>query len=322
MVNSLHDLRRGSCWVLLMVLASQTLADQLTAREWLDRMSHSFRELNYRGSFSYQRGDRIKSFRIQHAVIDGQEFERLDYLDGEQRNVVRKGHNLDCVHPGHKRIRFGLPAGVDSAQQAHMDGVEQNYQLSLGERDRLAGRNVIKLHVAPRDSYRYGYRLALDEETALPVRSELLGQDGKVLERFQFVELETGIAIERSVFDEAPRETKAVHGAAPRQQAAAMPERWRPDWVPQGFSSATTTGSADQSRDMVTFTDGLAVFSVFLERVEQAVEAADISTSRGATSAYSRALQLSQNPYRVTVVGEIPQQTAQRVAQSVSLSAR
>lgn len=322
MVNRILEAQRSSCWVLLMVLASQALADEGAAREWLDRMSHSFRELNYRGSFSYQRGERIKSFRIQHAVIEGEEYERLDYLDGEQRNVVRKGHNLDCIHPGHKRIRFGVPGGVDSPQQAHLNGVEQNYELTLSGRDRLAGRNVINLQVKPRDDFRYGYRLALDEQTALPLRSELVGHDGRVLERFQFVELETGIDIDRSEFDEAPREMKALHGTAAREPLPDMPHDWRPGWVPQGFSSAAPAGASTGTPDMVTFTDGLAVFSVFLERVEQAASGGDIRSSRGATNAFSHALQLEQRPYRVTVVGEIPQQTAERVAQSVTLTAR
>ena len=66
-------------------------------------------------------------------------------------------------------------------------------------------------------------------------------------------------------------------------------------------------------------TDGLAVFSVFVEQhnAESAVAGVQGRAQRGATMAYSRAFQLNGQPLRVTVVGEIPQATAERIAASI-----
>jgi sigma-E factor negative regulatory protein RseB len=73
---------------------------------------------------------------------------------------------------------------------------------------------------------------------------------------------------------------------------------------------------------MATFTDGLSVFSVFIESdiAADAFKSGIVGRAqRGATTAYSRDLLLSGNPHRVTVVGEIPAHTAEKIAQSIVL---
>lgn len=306
--------------VLLWVFAGQAVAADTSPRDWIDRMSHSFRELNYRGAFSYQQGDRMRSFRIAHAVIDGEEYERLEYLDGEQRHVVRKGHKLDCVHAGHKLIRFIVPTGLGKKADEQLLGVEQHYQLHIESRGRLAGRDVVNLLIRPKDPYRYGYLLSLDEQTALPLRSELLGENGAVLERFQFVELEVGVAMDKSEFDAMEKMVSAEHpGSSSPESFPTIAGEWQPGWVPDGFS-AVKSSRRPASKDMATYTDGLAVFSVFLERMQGAEKRGDGMVRKGATTAYSRALELASQPYRVTVVGEIPRQTAERIAQSVAVT--
>jgi sigma-E factor negative regulatory protein RseB len=69
---------------------------------------------------------------------------------------------------------------------------------------------------------------------------------------------------------------------------------------------------------MATFTDGLAVFSVFLEVDTTGSVTVEGYSRRGATIAYSRPIILEGIPRRVTVVGEIPRQTARQIAQSVT----
>ena len=47
--------------------------------------------------------------------------------------------------------------------------LDRNYELAVGPKgSRLLGREVRVIDVRPRDIYRYGYRLWLDEETAMP----------------------------------------------------------------------------------------------------------------------------------------------------------
>lgn len=310
--------------------------------ELLDRMSRSFRELSYRGSFSYQRGDQIESLRIAHTVIDGEEYERLDYMDGDKREIVRKGHDLRCVHPGHQLVRFYHQQ--QSLKKAD-SGLSEYYRLTVTGESRLAGRVVKELDVSPADAHRFGFRLSLDKETGLLLRSELLAADGKVLERFQFVDITIGEPIAADFFEGAAHSYQASHlppsvpadhslrhveSAGVAKKASNSPADssdgrvWMVNWVPGGFATAVSNQRFMQG-DMATFTDGLSVFSVFLEQdidPSTMINGTEGKAQRGATIAYSKALILAGQPHRVTVVGEIPASTAKRIALSVMLVGR
>jgi len=303
----------------------------------LDRMSHSFRELNYHGTFSYQQGSSTESLRMVHTVVDGEEFERLEYLDGEKREIVRRGHDLHCIHPGHQMLRLykqQLPLGASASSAAHAEesaslvgsAITGLYQFNVVGSGRVAGREVVNLVVSPRDSHRFGYHLSLDKETGLLLRSELVGPGKAILERFQFVEITIGESLAPELFASADVSHQAGH-IEPSAQAVVPPDAngqgWTVGWFPLGFTSSVANLKF-VSGDMVTFTDGLASFSVFLERdvdvatMQRGVEG---HAQKGATTAYSRALLLAGRPHRVTVVGEIPAQTARQIAQSVKLVA-
>ena len=66
------------------------------------------------------------------------------------------------------------------------------------------------------------------------------------------------------------------------------------------------------------FTDGLAAFSVFLEKIDTRFQS-EGSQTHGATTALSRRLPYEGGEYLVTVVGEIPIETAMQIAMAVQL---
>lgn len=298
-------------------------AASLSPEEMLSRMSHSFRELNYRGTFSFQQGGSTESLRMAHAVIEGEEYERLEYMDGEKREIIRRGHDLNCVHPGHQLVRFYQHGQGFQLSDDQGRGIVDHYQLEQTGVGRVAGRKVFNLAVSPKDTHRFGYRLSLDQETFLLLRTELIGAKGKVLERFQFVEVNIGGTMAKSEFPDVASIYHADHIAPIVDAADDSPSQqgWQVKWLPAGFTSAVANMDI-MTDDMATFTDGLSVFSVFIERD---IDAATIKkgiegrAQRGATTAYSRALLLAGKPHRVTVVGEIPPHTAQQIAQSITL---
>ena len=68
-----------------------------------------------------------------------------------------------------------------------------------------------------------------------------------------------------------------------------------------------------------SFTDGLASFSVFFESLPGAIKPGEGVEREGSTVAYTRGVILDQRPVLVTVLGEIPTNTARMVADSVRL---
>ena len=188
---------RLTCTAILagMVLPMLVVADAADPRAWLDRMSHSFRELNYSGVFTYEFGQQMSSIRIVHAVVDGVERERIVHLDGPMVEVIRTGHELSCIHVGDSLVRLDhtIPAGPFAKQfGAGLGPIEDHYQVVLAGDTRVAGRDALVLEVRPLDAFRFGYQLAVDKATALLLRSQLLDAQHRILERFQFAELRIG----------------------------------------------------------------------------------------------------------------------------------
>jgi sigma-E factor negative regulatory protein RseB len=310
-----------SAFVALFTLSLPLLAvTEQSAAVLLDRMSHSFRELTYRGIFTYQQGENMEYFRIAHTVFNGEEYERLEYLDGEPREIVRRGHSLSCMHPGHQLIRIYQQQQTLNQGQA---AVSRYYQFLIMGDSRVAGREVVEIAVTPMDDHRFGYVLALDRETGLLLRSSLIGAKDEVLERFQFVEISMDEEIPIAYFQSGENSYHAGHNkplaANAEKSKGSSQALWNVNWLPGGFT-ATAPGHQVGAADMQTYTDGLTVFSVFLEGVGDTNESAEGRAQKGATIAYSRALLLDNQPYRVTVVGEIPHMTAKKVAKSVTLA--
>ncbi len=283
-------------------------ADQEALR-WLDKMSRSLRETSYQGVFTYQHGAAVQSMRISHSVAGNLEREQVTHLTGSGARVMRTEHPLDCIHPGHRLVRIGdlYHSGAGEC------GVGGYYQLQVAGKSRIAGRDAVVINVLPRDIYRYGYQLALDRDTGLLLKTQTVAQDGRVLERFQFAAIEIGEVEMDGTRVDLLHEAGHSHGAR-RPPAPNNTPAWNAAWLPRGFMLTDAVESTSHNK---SFTDGLAIFSVFVEPAPRFSEPGAGLARRGGTTAYTRGMQLSGRPVLVTVLGEVPVNTARRVADSL-----
>lgn len=288
------------------------------AIDWLDRMSHSLREVSYEGVFTYEHGNSMQAMRISHSVEDGAESEELTDLSGSRASIVRGAHPLDCVHPGHKLLRIGSAFSAETGDC----GLGEFYRVRIAGEKRVAGRSAVVVQILPRDMYRYGYQMALDQETGLLLKSQTLAQDGKILERFQFADIKLGRP------QSSGTRVDVIHHAGhpgADEKHSALPGSgvaegvWQVHWVPEGF---TRTTEVDAGLSEKTFTDGLAVFSVYLEPGGQELAPGEGRARLGGTTAYTRGRELGGQPVLITVVGEVPINTARIVANEVRWAGR
>ncbi|TNF33541.1 MAG: transcriptional regulator [Gammaproteobacteria bacterium] len=295
-------------------------ADHSEAHQWLDRMSHALRETAYDGVFVYEQGDHMHSLRIVHAVKDGVEHERLVHMDGEPREIIRKGHEITCVHPGDEKVRLdhAVPAGA-FAQRFFGESVSnlKAYAADMGKPVRVAGHDAVTVVLTPQDEWRYGHRLALEQSSGLLLRSELVDVAGHVLERFQFTSLSLGDVPEAALQPSAKGHAVPHHMPAPAA-ADTVPAHWKLAWVPAEFTMAMSDVSrnAGDKSGVQMYTDGLVGFSVFVETAS--AEQPEVVMQHGATVVYSRTMPLGGTGlHTVTVVGEIPVLAARKLAASV-----
>jgi sigma-E factor negative regulatory protein RseB len=279
------------------------------ALEWLDKMSRSVNQVSYHGVVTYQRGDEdMQVLQISHSVADGTTSERMTQLTGQGAQVVRRDHPLDCLHPGHKLLR------LSEDLRAGQCGIAENYRFSVSDGDRVAGRKAVRVRIEPRDVYRFGYVMELDRSTALLLKTATIGRGSKVLEKFQFANLS---------YDEQPvgnTEIDVTHQAAHPMPGSTEPRgslsrAWGVAWLPRGF---TVTDGQLPNGGRKTYTDGLAVFSVFVEELDREIRPGEGVVRDGSTTSYTRGKRVSEQPVLITVVGEVPVNTARMVADSVN----
>ncbi|HSD74499.1 MAG TPA: MucB/RseB C-terminal domain-containing protein [Steroidobacteraceae bacterium] len=307
----------GICLVFVLSTAG---AAEVDARTWLERMNRALATRNYDGTFFHLRNGKVETLRIIHRVDKGKVAERLVSLDSG-REIVRNDKELTCYLPDQRRILveprqdpgplLGTLPDFDAA-------VTENYKLEKLPSAQLLGRKTQVIAVNPNDAYRFGYRLWIDDETALPLKTQLCDERGNVVEQVLFA----NITLPDSIPMSAVRSQVDVRGLqwvkqpAPTQASAAVVQLWRAGKVPPGFRlTATNTQLMDGSTSPVAhlvYSDGLASVSVFIETKSPDREQLNGLARVGSAFAFSTTVR----GHQVTAVGEVPAQTVQLIAHS------
>ena len=311
-----------------MVLAApaEVLA-QNAAEDLLQAMHDATRRLNYDGIFVYQRGGHLDTMRIVHKYDQGTEVERLISLSGPAREVIRDGTLVTCLFADDQEAMVEKNPPRDLIGIGFSAPVEQligHYGFSMRGKDRVAGRHAVVVSIDPVGVDRYGYRLWVDAQSKLLLKSMILGPGGRTLEQVQFTQI--------AILDEVPDEhlraeiagtefawrTDNDDGAGERE---AVESSWSVQWLPNGFelkdSNIQSMATSAMPVSHLVYSDGLAMVSVFVEELMEGAEQLQGSSSRGAVNAFSRVA----NDHQITVVGEVPLPTVKQIAHSVARAA-
>ncbi|HZT03542.1 MAG TPA: MucB/RseB C-terminal domain-containing protein [Steroidobacteraceae bacterium] len=312
--------------LLALALAIAGVASADEPAKWLERMNHALTTLNYDGTFSHWQGGKVEMLRIIHRVEHGTVAERLASLDGSGREFIRTGASLTCYLPDrHVVLVERTPAKVSllGGFPAVDERTARFYDIKEVARMRFNQRSTHLITVMPRDQYRYGYRLWLDDSTAMPLKTQLCDADGNVIEQIVFANLK----IRPRIPDSAFRPDISTAGFQwLRNDAASLKETvvrsetvWNAGRLPPGFrmtvrAAQTMPGSGPV--DHLVFTDGLASVSVFVEtHVVTASGQAPVMESAHVGSSY--AFSTVVDGHKVTAVGEVPPQTVRFIAAAV-----
>ena len=287
------------------------------AASWMERFAVAEQKQSYAGTFVYERNGSFSSHAVWQRVEGERIQERLLQLDGPPAEVVRVDGQMQCATDD-------LAAQLREAQAwrgKHLDpkALSQWYEFRQIGDSRVADRSAVALAVVPRDQHRYGFELHLDRETALPLKSLMLNEKGQLLERFQFTQFSSSAVDTRQL-----QPSEACKAVEVREPARTPSSAWRSDWLPPGFelldANVRRSPASSESVAWLSYGDGLASFSVFLEPLRGAL-VEDARSQMGPTVAVSKRISTSDGDVMVTVIGEIPLGTAERVALSMRAGA-
>ncbi|MEE8249825.1 MAG: MucB/RseB C-terminal domain-containing protein [Gammaproteobacteria bacterium] len=291
------------------------------AQSWLTRMSHAVEALSYQGNFVHMQGGDVETLHITHLNDDGRIGERILALDGVAREIIRNGDEVQCIFPDRQAVLLEERRDVSplvSALPTYSDELRRHYEFTLHETARIVERQTQIVSIKPKDGFRYGYMLWLDQETAMPLKSQLMDEHGNVLEQILFTQLEISDSIPRSAL-EPTINTEGFTMFRPPAAVAQSEEdlRLRASRLPGGFAlSAATHGPIAGSPYPVghlVYSDGLATVSVFIEDPKSTPEVATGHSRVGSSNAFS----LSLDGRQVTAVGEVPRRTVESIAISL-----
>ncbi len=340
MIRSLrHRARAGWLVPCAMVGAILTGAPALAAaddpRIWLEKMNQALATRNYDGTFFHVSGGRVETMRIVHRVRAGRVMERLQSLDGSGREFVRNNDELTCYLPDQHTVlvepRQDRGPFLGSLPQFGAD-TNEYYRLEALPDARVLGRTAHVIAVNPKDQFRFGYRLWLDEKTAMPLKTQLCDSRGEILEQILFARLDMPENIADSELAPAVKTDgmRWVRQGPAHEEPATGLSGFRASELPPGFKltveGAQTIGGATAPASHLVYSDGLATVSVFVE-APPAPDAAGADAHPAApTEAPMQGLARVGSGYafstvvqghQVTAVGEVPALTVEFIAHSV-----
>lgn len=303
--------------LLVLGLPKAGYAEPPDAHALLNQMSAAIRSLDYQGSFAYQHAGRIDTLRVFHAG-GAVERERLISLNGPRSEVIRNGRNVTCIQPDGSATVYVTGSGrglLPLVPDASARPLGDHYDVKVSGSDRVAGYLADIVDVMPRDAFRYGYRLWLDQGTRLLLRSTVLDGEKRVLEQFMFVSLEIGKLPGETELVPGQRELKTTtSGTSDEVEIRGAPD-WHVNKPPIGFAlvSARRAGQAAQSTEHLVYSDGLASVSIYVEPRNGSGTDMTTMAGRGTLNIYT----FTDGDRRFTVLGDVPVATVTAMARSI-----
>jgi len=303
--------------LLLAVWAAAAHAQPAEALAWMRKIHDATLTLSYTGTFVYQHGGRSEASRITRFVDRGGDIERLEMLDGVPREIVRTRDIVRCYLPDSRVVKIErrtLDRSFPALLPERIGALARHYEIALGETRRIAGFDCQSVVLTPKDNLRYGYRFYADAKTGMLLKAVIVDSSGEKVEQFTFTQLAIG-----NVTRDMVRPRHAA-GKWRVEDAAASPTRlagWGLSAELPGFHKVVELKRrmADSKPvGQIVYSDGLAAVSVFIEPLEARRDPVSPGiASMGAMHVYTREVA----DHRVTVVGEAPAASVQRIANAV-----
>jgi sigma-E factor negative regulatory protein RseB len=319
-------------WLVFSLMVASVAAAQ-EPRLWLERMNQALTARNYDGVFSHWQDGKVEMLHIVHRNQNGAITERLASLDGSGREFIRTGNELTCYLPDKRTVLVETQSGEEGPLLAGFPTFDEKsadfYDIKELTRTRLNRRNTRVIAVTPRDEFRYGYRLWIDESTAMPLKTQLCDTRGRIIEQVVFASLTLASRIPDSAFKPEVatdgfqwlRSTPRPPGPEPANTSSAL---WSALKLPPGFrmtvrSREVMPGAQDPVAHLV-FSDGLASVSVFVETRSEVLPADQQAVAGVANVGSASAFSTVIDGHKVTAVGEVPPATVRFIASSVKRS--
>ena len=290
---------------------------------WLliQKAAFAARELNYKGTFLYQNGNQSSSVQITHMNNSGREFTRNVILNADKpREVFSEGSDIVIFHPQKNKIVIEKRRGQNlfpAILPPNLTSLKVSYKVRVVGTDNIASRPAEVIELIPNDAYRYSYKIWLDSEYGLLLKMALLNDKNETVEQVIFQELSMLNSHDLNWYQPKIDVSKSYV-----MEDVALLNRVSTNWIiaelPPGYVKVDHIERASKGKrglvNQMIFSDGLASVSLFIEPLSKGVRPKVGHMIVGSTNICAHVI----DGYQITVVGEVPAATVQRIAKAVS----
>ena len=297
-------------------------SDDISPSEWLDRMDGAVQTTNYEGTVVRLKDGKVEAFEVVHTITDGVVREKVIFKDGNGLEIIRNGNEVHCIFPDRESVlveEWNDQSTLFSTLPSSKIQFGSEYDVSIVNFERVAGRKAVTLAIRPHDNFRYGHRVWLDVKTGFPLQTQLIGDDGEPLEQVKFAD----IRIDDNITASSVASSYSTEGwkwfTQPQKRARQeVDSPWISDNVPAGFRVVSTHQEAlaqsEQTVIHILYSDGLATVSVFVAPLSDKKKSK--RSSAGASNSYSTV----SGDFMITAFGEVPWATVEQIAESMRLN--
>ena len=308
-------------FVLSLVLSFNVFAnDTNPAKDLLLNMANAVHTRNFDASFVVVKGKAMEPYRWVHAKQGETELEHLSLLNGAGLEMVRINDQVTYFEPQSQPYSINtdsIAGPIPEVLFKDIEALSSQYDFVLGGKGRIAGRAAQLVRIESKDEYKYNYWIWLDTESSLLLKAAYVNHQGEALEQLQLTHISVTEQPAPMILEVLNRNfpTPLPGNALKGEKSNAT--NWRIGWLPNGFkllkSDRHKLDLNKELTDYYLYSDGFVEISVFVQRPLPGRRLSGSLTS-GATTIYVH----NGGNFDVSVVGNVPSQTAKAIAESVT----
>jgi len=293
--------------LIVLPLASIAMDDPWVILEDSAKASH---ELNYEGVFHSQSSADTNSTHVIHANINNKEYCLLKMLDGAPNEVFCAGDMVyvtsqDGLLIKKRKNQFLFPSVLPS----DINNLKKNYQLSFGEKKRIADRMAQLVMLTAKDNFRFNYHIWIDDKNFLPLKLVVTDNKNKTIEQSTFTTIAFNKEFKKDIFEKNINLSTIYANKNKFVENYVSNKFWNLKDLPSGFREvdliSRRVGGLNLLDYQLIFSDGLAYVSLFIRPISMGTEPKEGTVTIGATNISAR----YQDGYQIMSVGVVPTET-------------
>lgn len=276
----------------------------------LEKSAKASQQLNYEGVFHSQSSSESNSTHVIHANIDNKEYCLLKMLDGAPNEVFCSGDMVyvtsqDGLLIKKRKNQFLFPSVLPS----DIKHLKKNYQLSFGEKKRVADRMAQHIELKAKDNLRFNYHIWIDDKNLLPLKLIVTNNKNQPIEQSTFTTITFSEVIDKNIFEKNINLSKIYVAKNKFVENYVSNKFWNLKELPSGFKEVDLISRRVNGLNLldyqIIFSDGLAYVSLFIRPITRGTEPKEGTVTIGPTNISAK----YQDGYQIMSVGMVPPET-------------